>query len=338
VPPRPVAAPNATSLPEIEQPDFPGELQRAEIQLAVPLTTHAVPFGWVLLGEKRAERRYIEQDIALLESAATEAAIALERIALVQRVAAEASERRRLDEIDRLKSDFLSRVSHDLRTPITSISWSTQNLLDGLAGEPNAKQQEYLEAIRSSAHQLQRLVNNLLEISRLELATSRVQLGPVDLGAVVEESLRGLKPLAARREVGFDLRLAPDLAPVCGDHEKLLEIVANLIDNAIKYSPNGSTVEITLERAEPGREHLVVRDRGPGIAEGENELIFDRFRQGRPSPYAEQSGFGLGLYVVRSFLSLMDGTVRAENHPQGGARFVCALPIWGTPESGHPGG
>jgi signal transduction histidine kinase len=328
LPPRSVASPGATSLPEIERAEFPEELQREGIQLAVPLSAHAAPVGWMLLGEKQTERRYIEEDLRLLEGAATEATIALERIRLVQRVAEEGSARRRLDEIDRLKSDFLSRVAHDLRTPITSIGWSTQNLLDGLAGAPTEPQREVLETVRTSTQQMQRLVNNLLEISRLELSTSRVQLGPVDLAAVVGETIRGLKPLAARRGIGLELHSDGGLPPVCGDRDKLFEVAANLIDNAIKYAPANTAVEIALTSDDPDRVRLDVRDHGPGIADGESEIIFDRFRQGRPSPHAETSGFGLGLYVVHSFLAAMGGTVRVENHPQGGARFTCTLARW----------
>lgn len=328
LPPRSIAAPGATSLPEIERAEFPAELQREAIQLAVPVAAHAAPVGWMLLGEKQSERRYIEEDLRLLEGAAAEAATALERIRLVQRVAEEGSARRRLDEIDRLKSDFLSRVAHDLRTPITSVGWSTQNLLDGLAGTPTEQQREVLESVRTSTQQLQRLVNNLLEISRLELSTSRVRLGPVDLVAVIAETIRGLKPLAARRGIGLDLSAADGLPPVRGDRDKLFEVAANLIDNAIKYAPANTTVEIALISDGPDRVRLDVRDHGPGIAEGESEIIFDRFRQGRPSPHAETSGFGLGLYVVRSFLAAMGGTVWVENHPQGGACFICTLAPW----------
>jgi len=115
---------------------------------------------------------------------------------------------------------------------------------------------------------------------------------------------------------------------VRGDRDKLLEVAANLIENAIKYAPANTAVEIALTSDAPDRVRLDVRDYGPGIAAGENEIIFDRFRQGRPSPHAETSGFGLGLYVVRSFLAAMGGTVWAENHPQGGACFICTLAPW----------
>ena len=139
---RPIVAPNSTSLPEVENPDFPPALREAGLRILVPLASEGRPLGWVLLGERRNERRYVEQDLELIGGVAEEAAVALERIRLVQQVAEEAIARQRLDEIDRLKSDFLSRVSHDLRTPITSITWSVQNLLDGVVGPLSDRQRE----------------------------------------------------------------------------------------------------------------------------------------------------------------------------------------------------
>ncbi|MBI5836404.1 MAG: hypothetical protein HZB25_04080 [Candidatus Eisenbacteria bacterium] len=347
---RPRAAAGSTSLPELERPDFPARLREAGVCLVAPLTTDGRPQGWVLLGEKRAERRYIEQDIDLVEGAAAEAATALDRVRLVQRVAEEAAAHRRLDELNQLKTDFLSRVAHDLRTPITSIRWSAQNLLDGVAGPTEPRQREYLEAIRISAGQLGRLVGNLLEISRLELGAAKVELGPVDVGELLREVAAGLKPLAAGRGVtievgaeaarsagaagppsrgaavpGADTLAVGALPPALANREKLYEVVANLLENAIRYSPPGEKVEAALAPVTGGAQRFTVRDHGPGLPADERDRLFERFRQGRPSPYVPQGGFGLGLYVVRSFMELMQGTVSADNHPEGGAVFTCTL-------------
>lgn len=328
----PIIAGNSTSLPEAEHPDFPREVQDAGIRILVPLSTEGRTLGWILMGPRRTERRYIEQDLGLISGVAEEASIALERIRLVQKVAEEAIARQRLDEIDRLKSDFLSRVSHDLRTPITSITWSVQNLLDGVVGPLSDRQREYLDAVHASSGQLARLVNNLVEISRLELSRGRIELEPVDLALVLDETLAGLGPVASQRGIRLDLRVDPHPAPVRGNKDKLIEILANLIENALRYSPDGEVIEIAIVSGEDGRERIRVRDHGPGIALGEEKAIFERFRQGRPSPYVQKGGFGLGLYIVREFLELMGGSVCAANHPEGGAIFTCTLLDWETPE------
>jgi signal transduction histidine kinase len=323
-----LAAPNSTSLPEIEEADYPPDLSAAGIDLAVPITFDERRLGWILLGEKLSERRYIEQDIELLGAVATEAAITLERIQLVQKVAEEALAREKLDEINRLKTDFLSRVSHDLRTPLTSIAWSTQNLIDGVLGEPNPRQREYLNAVKSSADHLTRLVHNILEISRLELGTRPPEFAPMRLDRIVGEATAELKPLAEGREILFDVRLEAGLPSIRADRDKMLQVLINLIDNAIKYSPDGGRVEIAGRRLGDGVVSLTVRDHGPGIADGEEESIFDRFKQGTPSPHSGGGGFGIGLHVVRSFVQLFGGTVTVRNHPGGGAEFACAFREW----------
>ena len=329
---RPIVAPNSTSLPEIENPDFPAALRDAGLRVLVPLAVDGRALGWVLLGERRSERRYVEQDLELIGGIAEEAAAALERIRLVQQVAEESIARQRLDEIDHLKSDFLARASHDLRTPITSITWSVQNLLDGVVGPLSDRQREYLETVRTSSGQLARLVNNLVEISRLELSRGRIEIEPVDLVGTLGETLACLKPVATQRGIRFDCNAAPELQPVRGNRDKLLEILANLIENALRYSPDGGAIEITIDRGDGPRRRFSVRDYGPGIAAGEEEIIFERFKQGRPSPYVQRGGFGLGLYVARQFVELMGGSVSAVNHPDGGAVFTCVLLDWDAPE------
>lgn len=322
------AAPGATSLPELESSAFPAELRAVGCALAAPLGDgEAGAAVWLLLGEKRSERRFIEQDLDLVTAAATSAAAALERIRLVRRAADEEVARQRLDEIDRLKNDFLSRVAHDLRTPITSITWSADNLLDGVVGGVNERQRNCLLSMKAAAGQLGRLVSNLLEISRLEVGRPQIEISSVDLRAVVGEAALAMAPIAAARGVRIETDAPAELPQAHGDREKLGEVVANLLENAGRYSPDGAAVEVTLSAPPPSRRVLLcVRDHGPGLGEGEAEFIFDRFRQGRPSPWTAPGGFGLGLYVVKSYVELMGGVVTARNHPGGGAEFGVELP------------
>jgi signal transduction histidine kinase len=226
-----------------------------------------------------------------------------------------------------LKSDFLSRAAHDLRTPLTSIAWAARNLLDGVAGPVAAPQTEYLESIRASADQLARLVANLVEVSRLEAGVLKIEIVPVDLLAVLREAFRALAPLTEERHLGFDLEAGEHPVLVRGDRGRLTQVAINLLDNALKYSPDDSRVEVTVEDAE-GMVRLEIRDHGPGIAPKELEEVFVRFHQGTPSPYAARPGLGVGLYVVRSITELLGGHVRATNHAAGGAVFTCELPAW----------
>jgi len=282
----------------------------------------------ILLGEKESERRYVESELQFVSGVASEARATAEHLRLVREVAVETVRRNRLADIDRLKTDFLSRIAHDLRTPLTSIRWSAENLVDGLAGELNSRQSEYLTSIRSSAGQLERLVANLLEISRLEENRVRVEMVPVPLEPLVADCVVALLP--KREAAGVEVRpsFEPGLGPVFGERDRLAASLFNLLENAIRYSPRGSCVEVTVRREEPGWQTIAVEDRGPGVPAGLEEAIFERFFQGPPSPHAARQGFGLGLYVVRSYLELLGGSVRAERGSQGGARFACRLREW----------
>jgi signal transduction histidine kinase len=181
-------------------------------------------------------------------------------------------------------------------------------------------------------------VRDLVEVSRLELAEGRAPLGPVDVAAVVADCAEGLRSLAAAKGVRVETRLDAGLPAARGDADKAAAVVQNLLDNAVKYSPPGAAVDAAVERDESGGVRLTVRDRGPGLEEAEKEAIFERYRQGRPSPFSTERGFGLGLHIVRSYVGLFGGRVAAENAPGGGARFVVVLPPWDASRDGGNAG
>jgi len=321
-----LAAPDVTSLPELESEDFPSALAEMGFVLIQPVPADRLLAGALLLGPKETQWRYVEPDLLFLADLARATGDALGRIALVRRVAEEAIERRRLDELNRLKSDFLSRVSHDLRTPLTSIAWSTQNLLDGLAGPIEADQKEYLETVRTSAAHLNRMVANLLEISRLELARTSLEVDAVDLEAVLRETASMLRPILEAKNVTLRIQTSPEtIPPVRADRGKLLEVAMNLLDNAVKYTPPGTEIEVRIGAFEDGRPGFLVRDRGPGLDPTLHPRLFHAFQQGAESPYSSQHGFGLGLYISRTYVDLFGGSLEAANHPEGGAEFVCSL-------------
>jgi signal transduction histidine kinase len=329
-----VAMPSSSSLAELERPDFPDAIARTGIRLIQPIGAEPDCAGLILLGEKEAERRYVEPDLALIASAAEEAARVLERITLVQAVTEETLARRRLDELDQLKNDFLSRVAHDLRTPLASLSWSTENLLDGIAGELTDAQREYLRSMKASAGHLTQLVHNLLEISRLERAPAPPELTRVELGPVFAQVIAMLAPLAADKGVEIRLVVDPACRPARGNAAKLLEVATNLIDNAVKYSPRGETVEVVVEAAAADGQSFSVRDRGPGFGASDPQRLFDRFYQGEPSPHSPKHGFGLGLYIVRAHMERMGGEISAAVRSGGGAEFCGRLPVdVGEPEA-----
>ncbi len=323
-----LATQNSTSRPDLESPEFPESVAREGFRLALPFSSESGFLGVMLVGEKISERRFIEQDLRLLYAVRAEVTSAVERVELVQHAAADTIAREKAEDLERMKSDFFSRVAHDLRTPLTSIRYTVQNMLDGVrGGTPTADNASQLKAVDSAADQLGKLVTNLLELSRLEHPGARIEHGRVDLLPLVQEAVATVTPAARARNIRFELSIAPNLKSVRGDRGQLLEVVSNLLENAARYSPDGEVVDIHLDRNGEGQ-ILEVRDRGPGLAANDSERIFERFGQGRPSPYTRDRGFGLGLYVVKSYLEQMNGTIRVDNHPEGGARFVCTVPEW----------
>lgn len=308
-----LAAPNSTTRPDLESPAYPAALSGAGFLLALPLTVGERVAGAILIGEKTSRRRFIEEDLRLLHAVRAEAAAALERVESVQRASEDLLLREREGNLERLKSEFYSRVAHDLRTPLASI-------------RANLHSQEP-QKVEAAATQLGRLVHELSDLSRMEQPDAPFEDARVDLLPLVQEALHAVEAAARGRSIRFDVSVAPSVRPVRGDRAKLLEIVTNLLENAARYSPDGEAVDITVAPNGEGQ-MLSVRDRGPGIPVSDRERIFQRFEQGRSSPFSKDPGFGLGLYVARSYLERMRGTIQAENHPDGGARFVCTVPEW----------
>lgn len=319
-----VARIGATARAPIESASFPAVWAAEGYVVAHGIDAQGEELGYVVLGPKENERRYLAEELDLLEKACREVAIRLKRVNLEQEIVDEIVARRRTEEMARFRTDFFAQFAHDLRSPLTSISWSARNLIDGVVGPVTREQTNYLDGIESSARQLVRLVNNLLEATRLESSEPEIELSPLSLREVVDTSVAKLRVTAASKDVTIGLAEGQEPA-IEGHREKLLEIVDNLVENAIRYAPPESSIDLRL--AEDG-DHVVleVADRGPGLDPEDVEGIFEPYRQGAPSPYSNQNGFGLGLFVVRSWVERMEGTVRAANRESGGAVFTVRLP------------
>jgi signal transduction histidine kinase len=327
----PRALHDATSRPEIEAAGLPAALAAAGVVLVQPVPAA----GAILLGEKASERRYVDEELDFLAGVARETARTFERVELARRAAEEAFLRARQLELDRMKSRFLSQVAHDLRTPLTSILWSSQNLLDGVFGPLPDGATENARAIGAAAGHLGGLVTNLLEIAQLEDGRLAPALEPVDARAVIAQAVLALGPLAARRGVVLDVSDG-SVPPVSASRDGLTKIVLNLLDNALKFSPARGRVTIAIDRDPDGWQRIVVCDEGPGVPEDERERIFGSYERGSAAVAAAggAAGFGLGLSVVRAYAERFGGRAEVGAAPGGrGARFTCRLREWSNPEA-----
>lgn len=224
-------------------------------------------------------------------------------------------------ELDKLRSAVLSNVSHELRTPLTGILGSAQNLRDGIAGRLTREQHEYVEMIESDSGRLIRVVNELLEWSRLQSGHIQLHRSPVALQSLVDEVFMLLRPAAERK--GVTLEYAGGAASIEADADKLKQILINLVDNAIKFSPVDTGVRL---RAEPGAGGLriVVEDCGAGIAPEDLPHVFERFFRGRTADGTP--GSGLGLAIARNLARLHGGDIALQSTPQRGSTFTLSLP------------
>ena len=241
-----------------------------------------------------------------------------------ERKAAEraAAEHLRLQEADRLKSEFLARMSHELRTPLNAILGFTDLIHGGRSGPVNAEQKRQLGFVASSGRHLLALINDLLELSRIEAGRMDLHIEPIDIAEIAADVAGQLRPLAEPR--GLALKLdTPHSLPWRGDRRKLTQVLINLVGNAIKFSEQG---DIEIQARQDGeRLVLSVRDHGPGIPEAHRALLFQPFRQLEGGVAHAQEGTGLGLYLSAQLLAGMQGRIRHEPAEGGGSRFVIEM-------------
>jgi two-component system sensor histidine kinase KdpD len=302
-------------------PRPPERPEEADVDVPVGESLALVLRGRVLPG---ADRR-------LLGAFAAQAAVVLER----RRLAREAAAARREAEGNRIRTALLAAVSHDLRTPLAGIKASVSSLRSADVDWDPEDEAELLAGIEAGADRLDHLINNLLDMSRLQTGTVTPLIQETDLDEVVPYALGGVPPESVRLEV-------PETLPMIRADGGLLErSLANLVENAVKYSPDGVRVLVKADALEqpggPGRVELRIVDRGPGVPEDAKEKIFAPFQRYGDAPRG--AGVGLGLAVARGFVEAMDGTVTAEDTPGGGLTMVVSLPaVERPPEPEEPTG
>jgi signal transduction histidine kinase len=238
----------------------------------------------------------------------------------------------KLKELDRLKSSFLATVSHELRTPLTSIIGYSEMLAEGLAGPLNQEQVDYVRTIMDKGESLLKLISSILDISQIEAGKVRLTFEPTAIQDVVHQSVTSLKPQAAKK--GISLEASAPQAKVMGlaDKERLKQVVTNLLTNAVKFTPRGGKVKVTLtelavqeELGKPGY-RVLVEDTGVGIPPDQFEKIFQSFYQVDSSSTREFGGAGLGLSIVKSFVEAHGGLVRVSSEVGRGSRFLLVIP------------
>jgi signal transduction histidine kinase len=242
-----------------------------------------------------------------------------------------------LERQSKAKADFISIVAHELRTPLTSIVGYLELMAEGRFGDMPDTAERPIGSLRRNAHRLKRLVDEMLDVSRIEAGKMVLRRAPLALGEVVRDVVTELAPLAEAKKQAVSCAL-DDVPPVDGDADKVHQIVVNLLSNSIRYTPEGGSIKLSVDRPPidrfPGRwARLRVRDDGIGIAASQRSRLFEPFMDVTPAKHHTSSGpdsAGLGLYIARGLTELHGGLIAVESQEQVYTEFTVLLPLVAT--------
>jgi two-component system sensor histidine kinase KdpD len=295
--------------------------------LYLPIRTAERTIGVLEVQGRPGGGRFVTEDEQLLTSFANQAALALERTRLTNAAAGAAA----LAESDAFKSVLLASLSHDLRTPLAAIKASSTALLDSSVAWDDQARSEFLHAIDEETDRLTRMVGNLLDLTRIEGSTLQPIREWYDIAELITDVID--RPGAHRTDHRIETRIEPDLPLAYFDYVKIAQVLANLIENASKYTPLNSTITISA-RARPGAIEIAVADTGPGIPADDLPHVFDKFY--RSTRERRTPGSGIGLAICRGFVEAHGGRIWVESKPGRGATFRFTIPLT-IPGARHDG-
>jgi signal transduction histidine kinase len=230
-----------------------------------------------------------------------------------------------LEETSRHKSEFLASMSHELRTPLNAIIGFSQVLRERMFGDINAKQEEYLDDILASANHLLSLINDVLDLSKVEAGQVELDVAPFSLRQALESGVVMVRERAMRDGVQVGLAAGPEVDMVEGDERRIRQVIFNLLSNAVKFTPSGGAVDVTAARHN-GEVRISVADTGPGLAPDDQERIFEEFQQAEAG-LAQHDGTGLGLALSKRLVELHGGRIWVDSELAKGSTFVFTLPV-----------
>ena len=269
--------------------------------LAVPMFRDGQPIGAVFIVRREA-RPFSDKQIELVKTFADQAVIAIENVRLFKEIEEKS---RQLEVASQHKSEFLANMSHELRTPLNAIIGFSEVLTDRMFGELNEKQEEYLKDIYASGTHLLSLINDILDLSKIEAGRMELELTDFHLPTALDNALTLVRERAGRRSIALQTNIDKQLGQIQADERKIRQVVLNLLSNAIKFTPEGGRIDVGAV-SKDGFVEISVTDTGVGIAPEDQEAVFEEFRQvGTAEKKVE--GTGLGLTLCRKFVELHGG-------------------------------
>jgi len=333
-------------VPDVRQDDrYVEAASDVRSELCVPLATGSEVVG-VLNVESPHLDAFTRDDLQVLSTLAGNLTMMISNARLFEEVEdarielqrrAEALERanERLQELDRLKSQFLANMSHELRTPLNSIIGFSEVLYDGLVGELTAEQQECVGNIYVSGEHLLALINDVLDLSKIEAGRMELTLSTFEIADLMDKVKTTIVPMIAEKSQALHIELADDLPPINADQVRIKQIMLNLLSNAHKFTPEGGDITVSCRLVASHALLFSVTDTGIGIKPEDQEAVFEEFRQVDGSATREVEGTGLGLAISRQLVEMHGGRIWADSEYGQGATFSFLLPIAG-PTSAEP--
>jgi two-component system, NtrC family, sensor kinase len=296
--------------------------------LAVPLLREGRIIGGLVV-RRKAIGEFRPEVIELLQTFATQSVLAIQNARLFREIE---DKSRQIEAANRHKSEFLANMSHELRTPLNAIIGFSEVLGERLFGELNEKQAEYTEDILSSGRHLLSLINEILDLSKVEAGRMELELAKFDLPLAIDNARTFVRERAAKHGINLDVTVDERLGDFIGDERKIKQILLNLLSNAVKFTPEGGRIGINARQAD-GSVEISVSDTGVGIAPEDQAKIFEEFRQ-VGSDYAHKvEGTGLGLTLAKKFVELHGGKIWVESEVGKGSIFSFTLPERSSPTS-----
>jgi GAF domain-containing protein len=290
--------------------------------LAVPMLQGGEPLGVIVL-TRVSVRPFTPREVQLVETFADQAAIAIQNVKLFKEIQEKSQQ---LEIASRHKSEFLATMSHELRTPLNAIIGFSEVLLQQMFGPLNPKQSEYLDDVLSSGRHLLGLINDILDLSKIEAGRMELDVDTFSLVEALQNGVTMVRERAARHGIALNLEVAPDVDLIEADPRKVKQVLFNLLSNAVKFTPDGGRVDVTAARAN-GDIVVAVKDTGIGISPEDQDRIFEEFQQARRQTERSREGTGLGLSLAKRFVELHGGRIRVESEPGKGSTFTFTLPV-----------
>ncbi len=289
--------------------------------LAIPLLHEERTVGGLVVTRRRPGA-FTAEIVEILSTFATQSALAIQNARLFREIEAKG---RQLAAASQHKSEFLANMSHELRTPLNAIIGFSEVLVDRMFGELNEKQEEYLKDIYSSGTHLLSLINDILDLSKIEAGRMELEPEDFDLPAAIDDALLLVRERAGRRGIALERHVQAGVGEIRADARKVKQVLLNLLSNAVKFTPEGGRIDVRV-RLEEGNAEISVTDSGIGIAAEDQEAVFEEFRQvGKADKKAE--GTGLGLALCRKFVELHGGHIWVHSELGRGSTFTFTIPV-----------